>query len=205
MVLGYDIDGCVARTGKHIFDSLQKANIIDTMFSYETMIGDEITWDPIKRTGIPGVKEEHLIELFTHPEFWLSIPPYRGVIESINGLPLIHKYAITDRSWYAELYLDTMKWLNINKCEFDSLHICKGKLKGKYAEQLGVTHFIEDRLKNCIHISPYVEKVYLLDRGHYSKEELSSLPSNIQVVKEHQLIEELRVLSYLYSPNNALV
>jgi 5'(3')-deoxyribonucleotidase len=145
-----DLDDCLLATtdqmlkyGRTVFDIGQGFELWRDSNEYEI------------EANLPEFNETKLQAMFQDPAFWQAIEPCPGALEFNHWLHSFYEvHIVTDRRWYPQLKRETESYLNALGFRYDSLVICKGREKGRWARSNGIDFAIEDKWTNALLLEP---------------------------------------------------
>jgi uncharacterized HAD superfamily protein len=124
-----------------------------------------LEYDPIKKTGFPNVSNADTRVLFMNPQFWGEIPVYEGLCPLLRQLSQEYEiHVVTARYWYKGIKETTEKWLDKNGIIYENLVCLPSKEKFQYINKNNIQYMIEDYPVVAESVSPFVEKVFLVER-----------------------------------------
>jgi len=166
--IGYDIDGCVIDSAPWFSLALMlRFDTEDIRLKDDN--GKEMfyfsipTADPKVVTNIINytiVKYHHAMREVQGAKYWIR---YITCIEGQNPIYLTARQdygGMTDSKLHEWMFDNDMPRPYIYK------RITEHHNKPKHVQDLGLTHYVEDRYRNAHEIAPYVSKVYLLNTDY---------------------------------------
>lgn len=190
MNIGVDLDGIIADVDpvfrfyiKKLLDrEVPQQEIIS--YQYEDCLG--LTKEQMKK----------LWDLFINGNGWEKIPIIEGAIPSLKKLSQQHQlFIITSRP--VEFEAVTQKWLMDNNVPHTKLIMTGGKSKARVAQQLAITHFIEDRLEFALELAREGIEVFLFD---YPWNQTDEKYSRLHRISGWEEIEKLFTPHFKSSP-----
>lgn len=156
MNIGIDIDGVIADSDpvyrmfikKYLGKDLKREEV--TSFFYEDCL------------GISSGEMDKVWDLFNEEQGWNIIEPVEGAVECLNKFSSKNKiFVISSRPAFLENV--TRNWLEQYRIKYDKLILTDGLPKLDAVKNLGITHFIEDRLDYAVEMAKNGIKVLLFD------------------------------------------
>ena len=145
-----DLDSVILNTGPHLLEWLQNSFNVGLDVKYE-----EFTEFRFEK-NFPMFTRAMVEEVFSHPEFWLTIPSIPGATVFSETLCSLGEVLVcTDRFWLPNMEDITRESLCNATIQYDKLRFVDSKDKAKFAQEHNVKLAFEDRLDNAIAISEF--------------------------------------------------
>lgn len=149
--IGVDVDGIVAdfnTSYKELIESITNVKLPPITDTYPDKWGWEI------EAGLSKADESRVWkEIITSPTFWYELPTHKGAKEflaNLNDFYYNHDiYFITSRPG-AGAKSQTEMWLT--SFRFQNPTVLISSQKGLCAKALKLTHYIDDRIENCLDV-----------------------------------------------------
>jgi 5'(3')-deoxyribonucleotidase len=183
-IIGVDIDGVLAEFNSGFAARLRAVTGRD-------LLPEDITNPPVWNWPTHfGYTEQEVSkawdDCWQDPEFWLNLDAIGWVDMFFEDLAELDAdvYFITDRKGI-NVKLQTECWLQEYGCEAPTVLIAGDK--GPLAKALRLTHFLDDRDKNCQAVAEATDtQVFLLDRNYNRPSQSMLKAAGVTVLTERQ-------------------
>lgn len=204
MIIGIDIDGVLANFNKSLRDMLIRTSGRDLIPEFEVS-GNTIdttppTWFyPSESYGYTKLEESRALDACNNEfDFWENLEPYPQTLDFLKRL-----YNALDEEQGDEVYFlttregpdvkgQTERWIRKNcayRFDAPTILIARGD-KGGIARGLGLTHFLDDRPKNCQSVRQACpECIVVMPLTRYNREYANGPASSEQVRIVHNILE----------------